>query len=660
MNNNPGVPITEPRCPVQDEDKEYCHGTPQVPCPECFLIAYCSDECRRFHWTSHNRSCVGPLRRRVLDDLNDKNINQLREDPCYWAKHAATDVLDLARNEGKEFDGTLELLLVGESSLRHLMYTICKLPDTAKPKIKATINETSSHHLARLVLTVLLLTDDSNDPLTNAETVVHLWYSAKMPSSMVQHVEHVAGEILRIALADLEFLHENGRVPKDMPFPITLPRGGSQGTTVEIDINRQQWWQVNKYLSRTKNVGKRDCKWFRERDCRNYTESLASIKRRMTHARVAGMKRWRADGLLLPYGHPREEFDTPNPYVFSLELDGRSLFFQDNSLYPIGATQEPLAEWPMKELLNYDCGPALNDVYGKMFYYVRNMCLTFQQRIKSLKSHIRINSMAIHTLAVHLGRGSVRLQFDRIEAAHYWDKRPFITMVSLGTLLRHEDENPNATLLTLTRKTVDHNLQSVAADLYQERQLMCIENGTKLDELAPPISLGAPKYHPRNTRRELGLLVWRNWDKFSDRYLASEHYFNLLNVLADVEQPERGLTATKFFGIGLKRKNTITSRWPNRIVHKRTDAPSLLDFNRWLGWTDVRPERWLEWKRFGDVSDEAWGQFFKLSSIEDSEIMSEAAAKKEVEAAIRKAIQDKLEKIDAPMQRSNEENEGTK
>lgn len=205
------------------------------------------------------------------------------------------------------------LLTQTESSLRHLIYSICKLPDTANPKINATINETAPHHLARLVLTALLLTDDSFDPITNAEAVVHLWYSAKLPSTLFNHIELVAAEPLLTAMEDLDKLCADNRISEVNSFPVTMPR---RGKSVVIDINRAQWSQIIRFVKISKNTNVDNASIIRGWDCKKYSEPLYRVLRRMTPVRATGMMRWRSDGLLLPYGHPREEFDILNPYDF--------------------------------------------------------------------------------------------------------------------------------------------------------------------------------------------------------------------------------------------------------------------------------------------------------------------------------------------------------
>jgi hypothetical protein len=66
-------------------------------------------------------------------------------------------------------------------------------------------------------------------------------------------------------------------------------------------------------------------------------------------------------------------------------LPNISLFFGEHVSYPDKATNEPLSEWPMELLDNKD-SPASNDVYGKMFFYLRGLLVEFQSRIQSMKT----------------------------------------------------------------------------------------------------------------------------------------------------------------------------------------------------------------------------------------------------------------------------------
>lgn len=130
---------------------------------------------------------------------------------------------------------------------------------------------------------------------------------------------------------------------------------------------------------------------------------------------------------------------------------------------------------------------------------------------------------------------------------------------------------------------------------------------------------------------------------FTISYLGSPHYFHLLNVISPYDQTERGLSATGFLGLSLKPKNTVTRRWPNRLVHNRKDTLSLRDFNRWLAWGDNMPERWLEWKRFDDVCTETWDRFFQLSLAEDKARVRGTLEEMGIEDAIKNVFLEEKE-----------------
>ncbi|KAM5372074.1 hypothetical protein ACJZ2D_007724 [Fusarium nematophilum] len=572
------IHVTEPICPAKVADGSYCQLLSTIACPKCFLIAYCSEDCRRAHWNDHSPDCV--VRQRALDfQLPEQGEEAAWKDAEFWAKYAAIDVLYLEKNEGKDFDGIIDILLAGGSSLRHLLKTIGDLPDEANPHLRFALNEKSMRATAGLVLSLILLTETSCEPEVNAEAVVHLWYSAKLPANIMDHIQKVAVQSILACATDVARLAAKGSVPKHDSFPIAITRGN---LVLTIELSVAQWETLVRWVQVSENITEEDAQVIRVLD-RKYCEPLETILRRMTPARAAGLLKWRTDGILLPYGVPRDEFTVLNP-----------LFFKDDHAYPPGATAEPLTEWPI-DLFDHDCGPAQNDTYGKMFYYVRSLCIKFQSRIQPLRMNCIIMNKAIKDIPMYFNRMGMNRQ-----AGDLFDTLPLLTVAILGHLLQHQDENPNATLLTATRKSVDHQLNSVQKDLAKEKALLWQNSGTKLDELAPPLEPGESEDSPKAVRRMIGLLMWRSWDKFSEHYLNETHHFKILSDIAESEQTVKGITAVGFAGLEFKQKNTVTRRWPYCLVHSPKDAPSLKDFNRWLGWGDNKPERWLEWKKVDD------------------------------------------------------------
>lgn len=61
------------------------------------------------------------------------------------------------------------------------------------------------------------------------------------------------------------------------------------------------------------------------------------------------------------------------------------------------------------ELLDYHVGPAANDVYGKMFYYLRDLLVDFQHRLAKTSVALRLSCVA----TAELTDWAPALQFDR-------------------------------------------------------------------------------------------------------------------------------------------------------------------------------------------------------------------------------------------------------
>lgn len=98
------------------------------------------------------------------------------------------------------------------------------------------------------------------------------------------------------------------------------------------------------------------------------------------------------------------------------------------------------------------------------------------------------------------------------------------------------------------------------------------------------------------------------------RFLNSPTHFAFASLLhRELTLEHRSVIQTGFLGLAVREKHMITRRWPNRLVHSKKDKPSLRDFNRWLGWPDMVPERWLEWKRREELPEVEWLNWLGLA-----------------------------------------------
>ncbi|PHH84598.1 hypothetical protein CDD83_1680 [Cordyceps sp. RAO-2017] len=587
------LPITQPTCTARDRDGDQCHGIPHIPCPQCLLVAYCDGVCRERDWPSHKADCNKNIERE-LQSFFDRAKDSGEDDDAakvphtFWARCPATDVLQLDKNEGRYFDDELHLLFTGESGLRHFIYTLAKLPDTASPRLFVSIDEVGPRRLARTFFVLSLLLARDHDAILNAEAAVHIWYSATMPRALHRHLKSVvAGGLGR----DLDaIVGKHGAASRERH----RAHWSVADVSVDVELRRSEWADIRTLLNPTHKYGIDEGKLLRYADTCNNVEPPRRYLARMTRARALGRIRWQADGLLLPYGHPRDDFDMLNP-----------IFFQDDQQFPPGAAAEPMSEWPI-ELLDYAECPAPNDAYGKMFYYVRDLFVQFQRRLVKTTLSLRLSCETTLAIKSEDRVPSFDRPFDRIEVGDNWELHPLYTLVTMSRLLRHQDENPFATLLAIDCESVTHDMESVQKDLDAEFADLHRPTNTALDELAAPVpDLG--KADARElTRRRLGLVLWRNWDKFSNRYLGSADHFAFAAFVKPGEDKDKqqSIIQSGFLGLQLREKHLITRRWPTRLVHSKKDKPSLRDFNRHIAWPDVTPKRWLEWKRVGDSTDD--------------------------------------------------------
>ncbi|KAK4500888.1 hypothetical protein PRZ48_009080 [Zasmidium cellare] len=140
------------------------------------------------------------------------------------------------------------------------------------------------------------------------------------------------------------------------------------------------------------------------------------------------LNRYWEDGVLLPFGASRDDFIVTNP-------------------------ADPLKGWSFDKILDLDAGPATNDIYGKLHVHVRQRLRLFREWLQTEPLKFTFSCMDARDLHSNLPEGS----FDRIEASNISDDSYIgmrATAKALGPLLRHPNDNPNATLITLFMNAV--------------------------------------------------------------------------------------------------------------------------------------------------------------------------------------------------------------
>jgi hypothetical protein len=105
-----------------------CSGIATIPCPDCYIVAYCDELCRAAHWDRHEEDCRCWLRMRTWEpdwSLNNRKPRHyghrkgsapvsVGDRQNIWGFAPAIDVLRLSENEGVSYDEPLRVLLAGK------------------------------------------------------------------------------------------------------------------------------------------------------------------------------------------------------------------------------------------------------------------------------------------------------------------------------------------------------------------------------------------------------------------------------------------------------------------------------------------------------------------------------------------------------------------
>lgn len=191
--------------------------------------------------------------------------------------------------------------------LRNVVKTFADLPATSTNQIEVTLNDGMFEIVARnvIILLIALLVEDVEEAI---ECIIHVWYSALIRKSDMKILQKVVlpeiQEVCNIIEAEpnpegsLHFRH--------------LQVGKAH---LMIDLPEELWFALRDFVQIPKGLTAKRANAIRQsvtlsrdnQDLNDRTRLYQSGGHRLAHAR------FREDGLLLPFGARRDEFNQPNP-----------------------------------------------------------------------------------------------------------------------------------------------------------------------------------------------------------------------------------------------------------------------------------------------------------------------------------------------------------
>lgn len=185
-------------------------------------------------------------------------------------------------------------------------------------KFRVAMNDLEFDVVARnAILLLLALTSqdstnpgekETNTPTDIAEALIHIWYSASIPSSVLSLLQN------RVKPLIVELCGRIANKPPNAVLAKTWEFLG--GKTIRLVLKKRDWLRLRGFCDLPASMMPKDAVQIRTavtlaperadyRDRWYYKEASPSM-------RIA-KQRFREDGLLLPFGHPRAAFDVPNP-----------------------------------------------------------------------------------------------------------------------------------------------------------------------------------------------------------------------------------------------------------------------------------------------------------------------------------------------------------
>ncbi|PWY93925.1 hypothetical protein BO94DRAFT_313736 [Aspergillus sclerotioniger CBS 115572] len=555
-------------CANWHPDHTDCKKVGKYTCRSCHLVNYCGPACQQSHWPEHRLECRSPLSKETWQPawvLERREPEFIGEGIAYhgvrkylWGNIPAIDVLQLGLNEGNDCGQDLRILFAASGDLRNLVETIARLSNSYSHSLEATINDQDFDVVARnIIILFLALTMENVDEAIDC--IIHLWYSAFVRESDIYILQHRVRPLIEDVGAKTK-----GKAPESL-----LAKTWAFGQrSLRIVLKKSSWDRLLSFIEVPAGLTVEDAQSIRaantlaksRQDYRDRHMCYLSPSRRMA------FQKFREDGLLLPFGYPRHEFQVPNP-----------TFFQLDNIWPMKDDADPLAGWSPKEVSDTSSGPASADMYGKLFFHIRGILQSFLSRLSNLNISITMYQVDARKLPGHLKGGS----FDRIEVSNISDSGWLgihSTLRFMIPLLQSPLDNPHATLITLFINAVPENL----AHREEQQDWDAHISTTKLLLKYLPFK-GAPTspYDPQIIKRFVGRDIVRTYDHIFDRYSEDKKFRETADML----------------GAEMKERHTIVDKWPLRLKLKPGQPGAQDEFDRLISGGLTGKERYVEWKR---------------------------------------------------------------
>ncbi|OTB03265.1 hypothetical protein M426DRAFT_60852 [Hypoxylon sp. CI-4A] len=545
-------------------------------CQGCFLVAYCCKKCQSAHWEVHRRDCKSPLTRGtwepswVTENRLPAYMSDVHGDASFgtrkyfWGDIPAIDVIQLGKNEGNGFKDPLDVLFAASGDMRNAILSVVDLPKGYRGPLNILLNDKDIDIVARNAIFLLVFFVEEN-PGVAAQFVLHIWYSAMITDSC----RNMLQDKIRPMVKDVcdKIMHQS----KSTLFSKTWTFGTS---SLQLVLTLENWLSLLSYFNAPKGLSQDAARRVRQ-ETMSAPQRVDSIERMMCLmpplARV-GMAKFREDGILVPFGQSRRDFTIPNPTLF-----------RSASEWPMMDNADPMTGWPTKMFQKLDIGPAKNDAYGKLHYYLIRLFADFHSRLHSLPTNFELRHLDAQLLPNHVSK-----HFDRIDVGHTTDDSCLgadKVLHKFAPLLRPLGVNQHATLITLFINAVPTMVvirdEFLARFSHTDEIILSEIELRRISLYMPEIAMERERpFNANFTKVVQARRLILDMDEYFDGYMEVHDFVEL----------------SKACGLRLKPKHSIIEPWPLKFPGGRPTKKAQGDFKALLASLHTGEERYVEWK----------------------------------------------------------------
>lgn len=196
---------------------------------------------------------------------------------------------------------------IASGDLRNVIKTITELPTSYNHPLEVTINDIDFDIVARnLILLLIALVVENPDEAVDC--MIHLWYSSLVRETDIDTLRKRIQPLIMDVCKKIEDKPSERLLAKTWTF---------KGCSLRIALNKPSWNRVLSLFNtphgltadQALRIRAKNTLAYSRKDYRDRYMTFLSPSQRVSY------NKFRQDGLLLPFGHPRHDFTQPNPCV---------------------------------------------------------------------------------------------------------------------------------------------------------------------------------------------------------------------------------------------------------------------------------------------------------------------------------------------------------